>query len=57
VAIKMINKSQIISELNETIQSTIQEIRVHWELESCKNILRLIAIFEDECNISLVLEY
>ena len=35
----------------------MNEIRVHWALEVCDNILRLNEIYEDKCNIYLVLEY
>lgn len=35
----------------------INEIKVHWTLDQCENMLRLLQIFEDAYHIYLVLEY
>ena len=39
------------------MNNLIEEIRVHWVLEDCEGILRLLEIFEDEHKVYLVLEY
>lgn len=56
VAIKIIRKSQIIKGTNG-ISSLLNEFRMHWALDKCENILRLLQIFEDQSNVYLVLEY
>lgn len=35
----------------------MNEIRVHWSLEQCVSVVRLLQIFEDDDNIYMVLEY
>jgi hypothetical protein len=39
------------------IKSLLKEIKVHWCLEECEGILKLIEIYEDNMFIYLVLEY
>ena len=39
------------------ILSLLKEIKVHWVLEECEGILRLIEIYEDNQYVYLVLEY
>lgn len=56
MAIKIINKAKINeSQINK--DNLVNEIRVHWALESCASILRLIQLFEDGQSVYLVLEY
>jgi serine/threonine protein kinase len=35
----------------------LNEIRVHWALENCPSVLSLLAIYEDQEKIYLILEY
>ena len=35
----------------------MNEIKVHWSLEQCVSVVRLLQIFEDDDNIYMVLEY
>lgn len=39
------------------IKNLIAEIKVHWVLDQCEGILRLIEIYEDTENVYLVLDY
>jgi serine/threonine protein kinase len=57
VAIKLINKEHNVEELLQQIDHLINEIKVHWALEYCMNILQLIEIYEDDHFLYLVLEY
>ena len=43
--------------IRDRIDSVINEIKVHWAVDLCENILKLHEIYEDERNIYLVLEY
>lgn len=56
VAIKIIQKSHIIKD-NNGLRSLLNEFRMHWALDQCENILRLLQIYEDQGNVYLVLEY
>ncbi len=38
-------------------QRIANEIKVHWVMEECGNILRLLELYEDSHNVYLVLEY
>ena len=41
----------------QSLQPIVDEIKVHWELQLCENLLRLYQIFESDNNIYLVLEF
>ena len=56
MAIKSISKSKL-REVENGLMNIVTEIRVHWALEQCENILRLIMMFEDDDRIFLILEY
>ncbi len=56
VAIKVLSKENIQNSPNG-LESLIQEVKVHWALEECDGILRLLEIYEDECFVYLVLEF
>lgn len=56
VAIKQINKHKIRSS-GQGLQAVVNEIRVHWTLHMCENILKLYQIFESPSNIYLILEF
>jgi serine/threonine protein kinase len=56
VAIKQINKHKIKSS-GQGLQAVVNEIRVHWALHMCENILKLYQIFESPSNIYLILEF
>jgi len=56
VAIKVMKKSKIYSSENG-LKCLLNEIRVHWSLELCSGVLKLLSIFEDGEQIYLVLEY
>ena len=47
---------KLLASLNGII-SLLKEIKVHWVLEECEGILRLIEIYEDTKYVYLVLEY
>lgn len=56
VAIKFQEKSRI-SKQDNGLKNLIGEIRVHWSLERCDGVMKLLAIYEDASFIQLVLEY
>lgn len=56
VAIKILDKTKI-AQHEHGIRNLIQEIKVHWALEECDSILRLLEIYEDDVFVYLVLEY
>lgn len=56
VAIKKLKKKQIIGSKNG-LTYLLNEIRVHWSLETCNSAVRLIQLFEDDINIYIVLEF
>lgn len=35
----------------------LNEIRVHWTLESCNSAVRLLSLFEDDQSVYIVLEF
>lgn len=39
------------------VLSLMNEISVHWALEHCQGVLKLLRIYEDEKYVMLVLEY
>ena len=39
------------------MQALFNEIRVHWALEGCQGVLKLLKIYEDPWVVKLVLEY
>ena len=56
VAIKILDKERL-SKSNNGVENLIQEIKVHWALEECDGILRLLEIYEDDTFVFIVLEY
>jgi hypothetical protein len=56
VAIKQINKSKLRSS-GQGIQGVVNEIRVHWALRHCDNLLKLYQLYESPSNIYLILEF
>lgn len=56
MAIKKLKKLQISSSKNG-VMYLLNEIRVHWVLEQCSSVLKLISLFEDETAIYMILEY
>lgn len=56
MAVKFLEKAKIANNETRTRQ-LISEIRVHWALESCDGITKLLEIFEDEAYVFMVLEY
>lgn len=63
LAIKIFTKklSDIDGKLQSVIEGTARkiqtEIEVHWRLDSCDGVLRMLEIFEDDTQVFLVLEY
>ncbi len=53
---KILDKKKIIS-LENGPKNLLTEIKVHWELEDCDSLLRLLELYEDEMYVYLVLEY
>ena len=39
------------------VESLFNEVRVHWALEQCQGVLKLLKIYEDPWVVKLVLEY
>jgi hypothetical protein len=39
------------------MQTIVNELRAHWALERCENVLKLLKIYEDSYYFELVLEY
>ena len=56
MAIKIIDKKKVKS-IHLGPESLINEIRVHWAVEQCDGVLKLLRIYEDELSVMLVLEY
>lgn len=56
VAVKTIDKAKIQG-IDLGPQSLINEIRVHWALEQCDAVLKLLRIYENSSSVMLVLEY
>jgi serine/threonine protein kinase len=56
VAIKVLSKDNIKGTVGG-LANLIQEIKVHWALEECEGVLRLLEIYEDPEYVYLVLEY
>lgn len=50
------NKEKIMQG-SSGVKNIIQEIKVHWDLDQCEGILRLLELYEDTELIYLVLEY
>jgi hypothetical protein len=46
VAVKILDKSKIAKNDSNT-KHLVTEIRVHWELEKCDGVLRLLELYED----------
>jgi hypothetical protein len=46
-----------LNRIDNGATNLIQEVRVHWALEECDSLLRLLEVFEDEDFVYLVLEY
>jgi hypothetical protein len=43
--------------LETGIPFLINEIKMHWALEQCESVLKLLSLFEDVDNIFMVLDY
>jgi hypothetical protein len=56
VALKILSKERYESDKVST-QSLINEILAHWVLEQCEGVLKIMAIYDNEDFIVLVLEY
>ena len=56
VAVKIIDKEKIMG-FKFGSQSLCNEIRVHWALDECDGVLKLLRIYEDSKSMMLVLEY
>lgn len=56
VAIKILDKSKINNNETRTRQ-LVSEIKVHWALEKCEGIIKVIELFEDEQYVYMILEY
>ena len=56
VAVKIMKKKQILDS-NLGFKGILREIKVHWKLGECSNILELFELYESEENIYMVLEY
>lgn len=56
VAIKKLKKRQVAGSKNG-VMYLLNEIRVHWHLEQCSSVLKLLQLFEDENAVYMVLEY
>jgi hypothetical protein len=56
VAIKILDKSKINNNETRTRQ-LVQEIRVHWALEKCEGVIKVLELFEDEQFVYIILEY
>jgi hypothetical protein len=55
-AVKILSKIKLRASVNGIV-SLLKEIKVHWVLEECEGILKLIEIYEDNKYVYLVLEY
>ena len=56
VAIKILKKDKILS-FKGGVDALVNEMSIHWALEHCQGVLKLLKLFEEEENIMLVLEY
>jgi serine/threonine protein kinase len=56
VAIKILDKKKIEGTENGP-KNLITEIKVHWAIEECDTLLRLLELYEDEFFVYMVLEY
>jgi len=56
VAIKQLYKEKIVN-IESGVEFLLNEIRVHWALEQCVSVVRLLHIFENDDSIFMVLEY
>lgn len=55
-AVKIMFKQKLQEQING-VSNLLKEIKVHWVLQECDGILRLIELFEDRLFVYLVLEY
>lgn len=46
-----------IQTCSKSLENLINEIRVHWILEKCDNMLGLRELYEDDNSVYLVLDY
>lgn len=56
VAIKILTKDHM-RKSEDGMQALFNEVRVHWALEHCQGVLKLLKIYEDPWVVKLVLEY
>lgn len=56
VALKILEKEKFTLYENG-LQSLINEIRSHWVLEQCEGVLKILAIYDNDGYVVLVLEY
>ena len=56
VAIKILDKKKL-EECENGPKNLVTEIKVHWDIEECDSLLRLLEIYEDEFFVYMVLEY
>ena len=56
VAVKILKKQNLIKSSNG-IQNLIREIVVHWILQECSGLLKLLELYEESDYVFLVLEY
>lgn len=56
VALKILEKKRFVDS-DEGFELLLNEIRIHWILEQCEGVLKLLGIHEDQKFIVLALEY
>lgn len=56
VAIKILDKTKI-SQNEIRMKQLVSEIRVHWAIEKCEGLIRILELYDDESFIYIVLEY
>ena len=56
VALKILEKKRF-ADSDEGFEILLNEIRIHWILEQCEGVLKLLGIHEDQNFIVLALEY
>lgn len=56
MAIKILDKSKINNNETRTRQ-LVQEIRVHWGLEKCDGVIKVLELFEDDQFVYMIIEY
>lgn len=56
MALKILEKDKFALYENG-LQSLINEIRAHWVLEQCEGVLKILAIYDNDSFVVLVLEY